>query len=308
MRRRRHRDAGTTPWPPSLAPARNGAVRTRRALRRHAHATPQEWPTHRLRRRGGRTRSGGHHAAGSRSARACATSRSLALHCRRRSRQRLRRRRGRSRRRRRRNWSCGGLLPRRQKCQRVDVSLGIVRAPDAEMHIGHIELRVSRRPDHAHRLAFCHSVARVDRERAQVEQRDREPVFGPDRDGSAVAREPAGEGDLPRRGSPHHRARDAPDVDPGVPALVVFGAAEVERPQDGALSRPGPGGSGCRPQEEGDQHREGRCLLRQHRCERSRPSRLLSNPATETRGRACCVGRPSAGRRHRPRNVVKRRR
>ena len=277
VRRRRHAGGRTTPRTGSLAPARDRAARSRRVRRRRGRArrSPQARRARRLRRRA--RWAGSHHATYSRSSRGSAMWRSLSLDCRRRRSQRLRRRRRRSRGCGRRNWSCGGLLPRRQECQRVDVSLRIVGAPDAEMHVGDIELRLSRRPDRPDRLAVRDSVARVDDERTEMEQRDGEPVFGPDGDGSAVARQPAGEGDSPRRGSPDHRARNAADVDARVPALVVLRAAEVERPQHRAVGGPGPGGSGRRPQQAGGQHGEGRCLLRQHRSDRSRPVGCCQN-------------------------------
>jgi hypothetical protein len=277
VRRRRRGDGRATPRTSSLAPSWNRGLRSRRSRRRRRHVrhSPHACRARRLRCRRGR--GGGHHGTRSRSSRARATSRSLTLDWRCRGRHRLRRRRSYSRRRRRHDWGGGGLVPRRQECQRVDVSLRIVRTPNAEVHVGHVELRVSRRPDRPHRLAFCDSVARVDDERAEVEQRHREPVFGSDRDGSAVARQPAGEGDLPRRGSLHDGPRNAADVDPRMPPLVVLGAAEVERPQDGAVGGPGPGCSGRRPQETGGQQRKCRCLLRQHRGDRSKPVGCCQN-------------------------------
>jgi hypothetical protein len=153
----------------------------------------------------------------------------------------------------------------RQQGQRVDVALGVVGAPDPEMDVGDIELRVAGRADRADRLSLRDSVAGIDHDRSEMEERDGESVLRPDRDRSTMARQPAGERDLPCRGSGHNGTRNTSDVDSRVAMLVVLGAAEVERTKQMAVRGPGPRASSRRPDEAKREHHKGRCLSRQHR-------------------------------------------
>ena len=177
----------------------------------------------------------------------------------------LRRRRRRHCGRRGRRNRSGGLLPRRQEREWIDVPLGIIGVPDPEMHVRHIELRVAGRPNRPDRLAFGHSVARADDDRAEVEKRDGETVGGPDRDRFAVARQPPGEGDAASRRGGDHGVGSATHVDPAMAALVVLGASEGERAEDLSVRRPGPRAGSRRPGQASDHDRECCCLLRQHR-------------------------------------------
>jgi hypothetical protein len=65
------------------------------------------------------------------------------------------------------------------------------------MDVRHVNLGIARRADRSDRLALRHTVFRSYGDRAEMEQRDRVIVRGPDRHRAPVARQPAGEGDAP---------------------------------------------------------------------------------------------------------------
>jgi hypothetical protein len=153
----------------------------------------------------------------------------------------------------------------RQQRQRVDVALWIVGAPDAEVDVRHVDLRLARRTDRPNRLALGDAVAGAHRDRPEMKQRHRVPVRRPDRQRAAVHREPTGERDSAIRRRTHGGACLCADVDPGVAVLAVLLPAEVEAAKHGTVGGPGPGRGGrrCRQAEHEDQKRS-RCLLRQH--------------------------------------------
>jgi hypothetical protein len=129
----------------------------------------------------------------------------------------------------------------RQQRQRIDVPLRIVRAPDAEVNVRHVVLRIAGGPDRRDGLAFGDAVVGVDTDRAEMEERDGEAVECPDRHGQAVGGQSAGERDSSagRRGDSDLRV--AADIDAGMAVLAVLGAAEVEAAQHRPVSRPRPG-------------------------------------------------------------------
>jgi hypothetical protein len=63
------------------------------------------------------------------------------------------------------------------------------------MDVRHVNLGIARRADRSDRLALRHTVFGSYSDRAEMEQRDRVIVRGPDRHRAPVARQPAGEGD-----------------------------------------------------------------------------------------------------------------
>jgi hypothetical protein len=165
----------------------------------------------------------------------------------------------------------GGAL--RQQRQRIDVALRILRHPDPQVHVRLVDLRLARRADQAHGLPFGHAVTRRDRDRAEMEERDREAVGRPDRHRAPVDRQRAGEGHAPSRGGADRRPDVSADVDPGVTVFAVLLAPEVETPDDGAVHGPRPRAGGRRRSKPRDQAgRDRRCHLRQHRGRE--PSRL----------------------------------
>jgi hypothetical protein len=153
----------------------------------------------------------------------------------------------------------------RQQRQRVDVALWIVGAPDAEVDVRHVDLRLARRTDRPNRLALGDAVAGAHRDRPEMKQRHRVPVRRPDRQRAAVHREPTGERDSAVRRRTHGRACLCADIDPGVAVLAVLLPAEVEAAKHGTVGGPGPGRGGRRyRQPEHEDQKRSRCLLRQH--------------------------------------------
>jgi hypothetical protein len=181
-----------------------------------------------------------------------------------RSRPRAGRRHRRSRRRCGRLGRRGGSRPRRQQRQRVDVALRVVGAADAQMHVGHVQLDVAGRSYGTHRLTFRNPIALREGDRPEVRQRHRQAVGGPDRRRAPVPRQPAGERDPARSRRRDRRGGRSADVDAGVAAFVVLGAAEVEAAKHRSVGRPAPtpGGSGSNQRDE--EHAQRCCHFRQH--------------------------------------------
>ena len=85
-----------------------------------------------------------------------------------------------------------------------------------------------------------HRLAPLDGDGAELEQRDRMPVVGSDRQRPAAVRHGSDERDRPSNGGPHRLADRRSDVDSSVlPARVRVGA-EAERPQERPFDRPRP--------------------------------------------------------------------
>jgi hypothetical protein len=172
----------------------------------------------------------------------------------------------------------------REEAQRIEVALGLGRHAHAEVDVRAGPLGVARRPDGADRGALVDPGTPLDRDRAEVDERDRVAVGGRDRHGEAVAGQRPGEGDraLPR--SAYGLARHARKVDAPMLAARVRVGPEAERPEHLARRRPGPragrrrgdhGGCGqedrCSPQRQHASHRSeaaARCLKRLHFCYR----------------------------------------
>jgi hypothetical protein len=134
----------------------------------------------------------------------------------------------------------------RQQRQRVDVALRIVGAPDAEVDVRHVDLRLARRTDRPNRLTLGDAVAGAHRDRTEMKQRHRVPVPRPDRQRAAVHGEPTGERDSAVRRRTHGGAGLCADVDPRVAVLAVLLPAEVEAAKHGTVGGPGPGRGGRR--------------------------------------------------------------
>ena len=160
----------------------------------------------------------------------------------------------------------GRRRTRRQQREGIDVALWILRHPDPHVHVRNVDLRFARRADQANGLAFGHAVTHRDRDRAEMEERDREAVGRPDRHRAAVDRQRAGEGHAPFRGGTDRRPRIGDDVDAGMTVLAVLLASEVEAPEDGAVHGPRPRAGGRSRSKPHDQAgRDRRCHPRKHR-------------------------------------------
>src|SRR5581483_884104 len=100
---------------------------------------------------------------------------------------------------------------------------------------------LGRRSDRPDAVAFGDSRAPVDRDGAQVRERDRPAVGGLDRQRAPAARDRPGPLDDTSHGCAYDLARLARDLDGAVLAgCVGMRAVEGERLQDHAVDRPGP--------------------------------------------------------------------
>ena len=175
---------------------------------------------------------------------------------------------------------------RRQEAQRVEVALRIAPEPDPELHVRHRVGEHSTRPDERNRLTLGHDGARVDQERAEMQQRDRVAVGRLNGDREPVRGDLAGEHDRPRGRRDHGVAESALDVDPAMLSrnervVLVERKPLQHRPRN--RPRPGAGRGG---------HRQGQ----EHRDYRDSGERRSSLPvlqtATKVPGRAgrCQIG------------------
>jgi hypothetical protein len=132
--------------------------------------------------------------------------------------------------------------------------------------IRHVDLGIARRPDRRDGLALGDAVIGGDRQRPEVEERDRVPVRGFDRHRATVDGEPACEGHAASGGRAHGRAGVGSDVDSRVTVLAVLLAAELEAMEDGSVDRPRPR---CRRRGGDEREQNARhcccCHFRQHR-------------------------------------------
>ena len=172
-----------------------------------------------------------------------------------------RRRRRRRRRRSRHDGRCG------QERERVEIALGLGRDADAEVDVRPRDLGVTARADRGDRLAFCDGRPGGDRGRAEMRERDREPVGGGDRERASRARDGAAE-----RRRACGRCKDDPagvraDVDPAVlSGGVRMRRVEAERLEDRAVDRPRPGTRHRRDEQRGQGRNEQHTTHRHHLC------------------------------------------
>jgi hypothetical protein len=132
-------------------------------------------------------------------------------------------------------------FPRRQEPERVDVALWIVDCTDPEVDIRDVELGFPARPDTADRISLGHRGAAPHRDRAEMDERDRPPVGGADRERQAARRHGAREAHDAGRGRENRRAARAPDVDaPMLSCRVWMPPVEREAAQHRPVGWPGP--------------------------------------------------------------------
>jgi hypothetical protein len=131
-------------------------------------------------------------------------------------------------------------LLRRQQRERVEIAVRVRRQTDAQMDIRLGAFGLSARPDGPHDLAFADGRPHPDRDRAQVDERGRVPVLGPDRQAPTFVWQLPGESDDSGRRRHHIRARRRADVDSTVLAAGVGVVPSDERPKHRAVDRPAP--------------------------------------------------------------------
>jgi hypothetical protein len=115
----------------------------------------------------------------------------------------------------------GSLEALRKQQERVDVAVRIRGQANTEVDVGLRALGISARSDRSDDFAFTDGRSDSDRNRSQMDKRDRVPVLGADRQTPALVRNLAGEGDDPGHRSAHIGARRRADVNSAVlPASV----------------------------------------------------------------------------------------
>jgi hypothetical protein len=160
-----------------------------------------------------------------------------------------------------------GHRARRQVAEWIDVALRLGRETDPQVHIGACDLGVAARADRADRVPLGDRRILRDANRAEVRERDGEPVGRGDRDAPARARDRAGEGHRPGGRRTHGRTCLGGDVDPAMLARGVrVRRVERELLDDGAGDGPGPGLRGRRGEERGNGRDEKQATHRHHLC------------------------------------------
>ena len=147
----------------------------------------------------------------------------------------------------------GSLEALGQQQERVEVAVRIRGQANTEVDVGLRALRVSARSDRAHDFAFADGRPDSDRDRPQVDERDRVPVLGADRQAAALVWNLARERDDPAHRSAHVGARRRADVDSAVLPASVGVVTGDEGPQHGAVDGPAPPGSARDEGERGEQ-------------------------------------------------------
>ncbi len=113
------------------------------------------------------------------------------------------------------------MLPLGEQQLRVDVPVRVCGQANAEVDVGLGALGIAARPDRPDDFAFVDGSPPTDRDRSQMNERDRVAVLRADREAAAFTGNLAGERDDPGHRSAHLRARRRADVDPPVlPASV----------------------------------------------------------------------------------------
>jgi hypothetical protein len=179
-------------------------------------------------------------------------------------------------------------LPGRKQGQRIDISVRLGGEPNSEVEGGDAHFRTGElgRSDHVpllQRSACAHG------DGAQVQERDRIAVLGPQRDRPPAAGNRSCESDHTRNRCEHLLSRRRRDVDaPMLPGPVRVGV-DVERPQDRAGDGPAPGRcrGGRRERADGrDQQRTAAASVvssENHAATVSGPSAVVKNVYSEPR-------------------------
>jgi hypothetical protein len=105
--------------------------------------------------------------------------------------------------------------------QRVDVAVRVGGQPHSEVDVRVGAFGLSAWADRPHDLSLRDCGPRSDRNRPEVDERDRVAVLGPDRQAATFSRQLAGEGDDAGRRGAHLCSRRRADVDATVLATRV---------------------------------------------------------------------------------------
>jgi hypothetical protein len=119
--------------------------------------------------------------------------------------------------------------PGRQERQRVDIAVRIGGQADAQIHVRLGPLGLAARADRADDVALRDRGPDRDPDRAEVDEGDRVPVLGPDRQAEALHGKTAGEGDDPGRCGTDVGSGRCTDVDPAMLTAGVRIATADER-------------------------------------------------------------------------------
>ena len=156
---------------------------------------------------------------------------------------------------------CGhrlGSAPSRQQRERIDVPLWLRGQPHAEVQVRRRVLHLPAGPDRADDLALRDRGPHAHGDRAQVHERDREPVGGANRERQPGSRNGSGKTDNTRFWCAHIRARRRSDVDASMLAAGVRVVVEHKPPEHRPVDRPAPRVRRWRCHE-GDHHRHHGC-------------------------------------------------
>jgi hypothetical protein len=143
--------------------------------------------------------------------------------------------------------------PGRQERQRVDVAVRVRGQADAQIDVRLGPLGLAARADRADDVALGDLGSDRDPDRAEMDERDRVPVLGTDRQAEPLLWKPAGEGDDSGRCGTDVRTGRGADVDPAVLAAGVRIPIGDERPEHRPVDRPGPGRGPGREHESGEE-------------------------------------------------------
>jgi hypothetical protein len=148
---------------------------------------------------------------------------------------------------------------RGQQLERIDVTVVLVRVPDAEVEIGPVVLEVAARADRPHLFTFGHTRSRRDGQRAEVKQGDGVAVGRLERERPAVTGKRPGEAHRSCRRCQSRLARRPGDVDAAMLPGLVLARGDDEGLQHRARRRPGPRGRSRGHGERRSQQDEHRC-------------------------------------------------
>ena len=132
------------------------------------------------------------------------------------------------------------LPPLGKQQLRVDVAGRVCCQANSEVDIGLGAFGLAARADRADDFAFIDGSPRSDRDRSQMNERDRIPVLRADCQAAASVRNLAGERDDSSHRSAHLCARRRAYVDPAVLPSSVRVVAGDEGPEHRAVDRPAP--------------------------------------------------------------------
>ncbi len=159
-----------------------------------------------------------------------------------------------------------------QERERVEIPLRVPGVADAEVHVGHLELRRTARADGADHRALGDGVVTFHRDGAKMRQAHGQPRWRLDRDRRSVRRNGPGEADDAAGRREHRRALIGADRDPAaLSRRVRVSLVERERLEERAADGPRPRARGGHKEHEQEQKRN-----------RSEPSHATPPPCCQS--------------------------